>query len=116
MLKKLFALCFVLFSTWAWAALDVNKASEADLVQIKGIGPAIASNIVETRKQGAFKNWDDLIARVKGVGAGNADKFSQGGLTIDGKPYKAVSAPATPAKQQKTVAKTAGETAPGAKK
>jgi len=116
MLKKLFALCFVLFSTWAWAALDVNKATEADLVQIKGIGPTIASSIVETRKQGAFKNWDDLIARVKGVGPGNADKFSQGGLTVDGKSYKTASEPAAPAKQQKTVAKAAAETSAAAKK
>ena len=115
MLKKLFALCFVLFCSWSWAAVDVNKATEAELVQIKGIGPAIASTIVETRKQGAFKSWDDFIARVKGIGQANADKFSQGGLTVDGKAFK--TAPEAVANDKaKTVAKTAAEPSAAAKK
>lgn len=116
MLKKLLALCFVLFCSWSWAAVDANKATEADLVQVKGIGPAIASNIVETRKQGSFKSWDDFIARVKGIGQANADKFSQGGLTVDGKPFKATSDTGTGSKKEKTVAKTTAETSTTTKK
>lgn len=88
MLKKWLALCTLLFASLTWAAVDVNKASEADLQQVKGIGPTTASKIVEARKSGSFKSWDDLITRVKGVGSTNAEKFSQGGLTIDGKTYK----------------------------
>jgi competence protein ComEA len=88
MLKRLLAVCTLLFASLTWAAVDANKASEAELVQVKGIGPVLAGHIVEARKAGNFKSWDDFITRVKGVGKANADKFSQGGLTVDGKPYK----------------------------
>lgn len=117
MLKKLLAVCVLFFSALSWAAaIDVNKANEAELTQIKGIGPATATKIVEARKQGAFKSWDDLIDRVKGVGKNNADKFSEAGLTVDGKPYK------TPAKASadsvvtsKAAAKTPEPAVKGAK-
>ena len=36
--------------------------------------------------QSAFKDWPDLVDRVGGVGAGNAARFSQAGLTVAGKP------------------------------
>lgn len=102
MLKKLLAVCTLLFASLSWAAVDANKATEADLVQVKGIGPSIASNIVEARKSGQFKSWDDFIARVKGIGKANADKFSQSGLTIDGKSYRSAEAStATPPKESK---------------
>lgn len=102
MLKKLLAVCTLLFASLSWAAVDANKATEADLVQVKGIGPSIANTIVETRKSGQFKNWDDFIARVKGIGTTNAEKFSQSGLTIDGKSYRTTeAATATPPKESK---------------
>ncbi len=104
MLKKLLAMCLLCVSALSWAAVDANSATEADLTQVKGIGPAIATQIVEARKQGNFKDWPDLIARVKGVGQKNADKFSQGGLTVNGQSIQApatttAAAPAAPATQ-----------------
>jgi DNA uptake protein ComE-like DNA-binding protein len=46
--------------------LDVNRASQAELENIPGIGPAIAQRIIEARP---FKSADDL-RNVKGIGNG----------------------------------------------
>jgi endonuclease YncB( thermonuclease family)/predicted flap endonuclease-1-like 5' DNA nuclease len=46
--------------------LDVNRASQAELENIPGIGPAIAQRIIEARP---FKSADDLH-NVKGIGSG----------------------------------------------
>ena len=48
------------------AKLDVNRASQAELENIPGIGPAIAQRIIEARP---FKSADDL-RNVKGIGGG----------------------------------------------
>lgn len=93
MLKKLIAVVLAFYATLAMAAVDVNKASHADLVEVKGIGPATATRILDARKQAPFKNWDDLIARVKGIGANSAAKFSEEGLTVSGQAYKSGSKP-----------------------
>lgn len=96
MLKKFFALLLATYAAFALAAVDVNKASHAELTEVKGIGPATATRIMDARKQGNFKNWEDLIARVKGIAPTSAHKLSEGGLTINGQSYKP-SAP-TPSK------------------
>lgn len=78
----------------AAAAVDVNKASQAELETVKGIGPGLSSKILKAREAGSFKNWDDLVERVGGVGPGNAGKFSQAGLTVGGSAYQGA-APST---------------------
>ncbi len=88
MLKKFLALVALLSAAACFAAVDVNKASAADLDSIKGIGPAMSSKILDERKRGNFKNWDDFVARVKGVGPGNAAKFSSEGLSVNGAAFK----------------------------
>lgn len=88
MLKKILAILAMLYAAAAFAAVDVNKATPAELDAIKGIGPSISKAIVDERKKGDFKSWDDLITRVKGVGEGNAAKFSAEGLTVKGETYK----------------------------
>jgi competence protein ComEA len=70
MLKKLLALVLMLCATLAMAAVDVNKANEAQLESIKGIGPSTSKTIVTERKKGEFKSWEDFIERVKGVSFG----------------------------------------------
>ncbi len=84
MLKKLLAVMAMLFAMSAFAAVDVNKATAAELDGIKGIGPAISGKILDERKKGNFKDWNDFIDRTKGVGDGNAAKFSAEGLTVNG--------------------------------
>jgi len=95
MLKKILALMVMLYAAACFAAVDVNKASAAELDSIKGIDPAISTKILDERKKGNFKDWPDFIERVKGVGENNAAKFSTEGLTVGGAAYKgAVAAPA----------------------
>lgn len=77
----------------AFAATDVNKASQAELESVKGIGPGLSTKILAARQSGPFADWSDLQTRVKGVGAGNAVRFSADGLTVNGSAY-AATAPA----------------------
>ena len=95
MLKKLLAFFAAMTVAAAFAAVDLNKATPAELDGIKGIGPSISAKIVAERKKGNFKSWEDFIERVKGIGEGNAAKFSAEGLTVGGAGYKgAATAPA----------------------
>lgn len=98
MLKKILAIVAMLYAAVCFAAVDVNKASAAELDSVKGIGPAISTKILDERKKGNFKDWNDFIERVKGVGEVNAAKFSTEGLNVNGAGFKgAVAAPAVPA-------------------
>ncbi|MEP7139796.1 MAG: helix-hairpin-helix domain-containing protein [Caldimonas sp.] len=109
MFKKFVAALAMLFAaTMAFAAVDANKASQAELEAIKGIGPVISSLIISERKKGDFKDWTDLVTRVKGVGDRSAAKFSEGGLTVGGQAY--AGAPATAAPAKSTGAKAAEKT------
>ncbi|MBB3211375.1 competence protein ComEA [Herbaspirillum sp. Sphag1AN] len=69
----------------AMAQVDVNKADQAALDGIKGIGPAKSSMILEERKKGSFKDWADFESRVKGIGGKSAVRLSDAGLTVNGK-------------------------------
>ena len=88
MFKKILAFFAAMSLVAAFAAVDVNKGSEAELDGIKGIGPATSKQIIAERKKAEFKNWDDLISRVKGLGDKTAAKLSEGGLTVGGASYK----------------------------
>jgi competence protein ComEA len=106
MLKKLLIVLTMMYAAVAFAAVDVNKATAAELDGIKGIGPGISGKILDERKKGAFKDWNDLITRVNGIGETNAAKFSAEGMTVGGAGYKGVAA--TPAKkEEKPMAKDA---------
>lgn len=92
MLKKILAILAMLYAAAAFAAVDVNKATAADLDGLKGIGPVMSKRIIDERKKGEFKSWDDLISRVKGISEGNAAKFSAEGLTVKGSEFKKAAA------------------------
>lgn len=102
MFKFITAAVLALVSAAAFAATDVNKASQAELEAVKGIGPGMATRILEARKAGTFNNWADLQGRVKGVGDGNARKFSADGLTVNGQAYAGGDTPAPKAKVEKS--------------
>ena len=87
MFKKFLAFIAAMSVVAAFAAVDVNKASEAELDGVKGIGPVTTKLIVSERKKGDFKSWEDFISRVKGVGDNSAAKFSASGLTVSGASY-----------------------------
>lgn len=86
-LKAALATTLALLSAAALAAVDVNKANQAELESIKGIGPSMSARIVDARKAGSFKDWADMQTRVKGVRNGNSAKFSGDGLTVNGASY-----------------------------
>lgn len=100
MLKNILAVAAMLFASLSFAAVDVNKATAAELDGIKGIGPGISTKILDERKKGNFKDWNDFVARVKGVGDGNAAKFSAEGMTVNGAAFKGAAAAPT-AKEEK---------------
>jgi competence protein ComEA len=70
---------------FAFAQVDVNKADQGGLGGIKGIGPAMSKHILDARKQGEFRSWDDLQERVAGIGPKSAARLSAAGLTVGGK-------------------------------
>ena len=92
MLKKILAVLAMLYAVAAFAAVDVNKASAAELDGVKGIGPGTSKTILAERKKGEFKDWADFIARVKGVGEARAAKLSAEGLTVNGAAFKPAAA------------------------
>ena len=93
MLKKILALLAMLYAAAAFAAVDVNKASAADLDGVKGIGPTTSKAIMDARKKGGeFKSWEDLISRVKGIGESKAAALSKEGLTVNGAEFKKAAA------------------------
>ena len=88
MLKQSFAFFTALSFVAAFAAVDVNQASEAELDGIKGVGPATSRLIVAERSQSRFKNWADFIGRVKGLGDKSAARFSAQNMTVNGEAYE----------------------------
>jgi len=88
MLKKILALTALLFSLSSFAAVDVNKASAAELDGIKGIGPSLSGKILKERNKGSFKDWPDLMHRVSGMGEKSSAKFSAQGLTVNGSGFQ----------------------------
>ena len=78
-----------LFTDAAVGAVDVKQATEEDLDGSNGIGPGLSQRILAEREKGEFKDWADLIERVKGIGDKTATKFSAGGLTVQGKRFNA---------------------------
>ncbi|WOB06752.1 ComEA family DNA-binding protein [Piscinibacter gummiphilus] len=103
MFKKLICTLAMLFAAaTAFAAVDVNKADQAALESVKGIGTKVSVRILDERKKGQFKDWADLMARVKGIKSGAATRLSKEGLTVNGAAYAAAAAEAkSPAKSSK---------------
>ena len=116
MIRNLIALVMAVFALSAFAAADANKASQAELESVKGIGPGLSGKILTARQSGEFKSWNDLVDRVGGIGPGNATRFSQAGLTVGGAAYDAAAATALPAKAGKASKASKAERAEAAPK
>jgi competence protein ComEA len=73
----------------AWA-VEANTANRAQLEQLRHVGPPLAEAILVARdKDGAFRDWPDLMLRVRGIRDAKASKLSEAGLTVGGAPYAA---------------------------
>ncbi|WP_321897408.1 ComEA family DNA-binding protein [Paraburkholderia heleia] len=88
MLKKLLMLFLAIglsLSAVLAAAVEVNTADQTALESVKGIGPVHARAIIDERtKNGPFKDADDLVNRVKGIGPKSVQNLEAAGLTING--------------------------------
>ena len=102
------------FSIPAYAAVDINTATQAQLESLNGVGPKKAQAIIEYRKKnGPFKSTADLD-KVPGFGAktvdglkkditvGNAKAAAAGTPNKMVKDAKAAAAPAAKAMPAKT--------------
>jgi competence protein ComEA len=70
-------------------ALEINTANEAELDSVRGLGPASTARVLKAREQGPFKDWADLMQRVKGIKAATAARLSAVGLTVNQQPFTA---------------------------
>jgi competence protein ComEA len=87
MFKKLLLTVMTLIAAmgFAFAQVDVNKADQAALDGIKGVGPKISKDILEERKKGGdFKDWADLQKRIHGIADKKSTALSQAGLVVNG--------------------------------
>ena len=119
MMKKLMLAVATLIATmgFAFAQVDVNKADQAALDSVKGIGPAKSKQIIDERtKGGEFKDWADFENRVKGIGAKNSVKLSEAGLQVNGQAKAGAAAKPAAAKESKAAAKEAKADAKAAAK
>lgn len=75
-----------LLSTYAVAQVEVNSADQTALESVRGLGPSKAKAILaERKKNGPFKDANDLHTRVKGIGEKTVERMMQNGLTINNK-------------------------------
>jgi competence protein ComEA len=73
--------------------IDLNQASRAELLQVPGIGPALAGRIEAYRQEhGAFQSVDELI-EVRGIGQTTLQRFRPW-LCVDG--FESMDEPAAP--------------------
>lgn len=73
---KRFLLLFVMLSGFLFAAVNINTASQKELMTLNGIGEAKAKAIIEYRTKNRFKKIEDIM-QVKGIGQAIFDKIKK---------------------------------------
>ena len=79
----------LLMAGQAWAAVEINQASEADLDGLRGLGPATTRQILAEREKAVFRSWPELLTRIKGLGPVKARELSAQGLRVNGEAFSA---------------------------
>ena len=87
-MKRRSGVCFLCLVMTSAQALEVNQASEAELDGLRGIGPPFTRRLLHERQQQVFKDWQDLMTRVSGMGPKVARSLSRQGLTVQGLSYE----------------------------
>lgn len=84
-MKKIIALFVaLLLSLGVFASVNINSASEKDLIKLPGIGKKTAEAIVSEREaNGPFADANDLSKRVKGIGKKTVEKLEEAGVTFE---------------------------------
>lgn len=79
-MKKLYVLAlagFMALPAFAFAAVNVNTATQSELEAVRGLGPAKAKAIITYREaHGNFKSLDELD-KVKGFGKASIEKLAE---------------------------------------
>lgn len=83
----------------ALAQLDINRASQAELEALHGVGPQLSTRIIQAREARPFKDWEDLRRRVTGLGPAKSVRLSREGLTVAGTAFAATDSMLTPRKK-----------------
>jgi competence protein ComEA len=82
----------------ALADLDINRASQAELERLRGVGPQLSARILAAREGRPFSDWEDLRDRVTGLGPVQSARLSKEGLTVAGTAFAATDSMLTPLK------------------
>ncbi len=85
--KIITAIVSILLTGFAWAQVDLNKAKEMELDGLSGIGPAVTREIMNERQKAPFRDWADVMQRVKGIGPKKAASLSEQGVRVQGQSY-----------------------------
>jgi competence protein ComEA len=85
--------------------LDINRASQAELETLRGVGPQLSVRILQSRAVRPFTDWEDLRRRVTGLGPVQSARLSKEGLTVAGAAFAASDSMLTP--RRKPLAATA---------
>ena len=88
MIKKMaVTIATVMWAGVTWAQVDLNKASEIDLDGLKGVGPTLTREVMTERNKAPFRDWPDVMQRVKGIGPKKATMLSEQGVRVQGEGY-----------------------------
>ncbi|MBU3599445.1 helix-hairpin-helix domain-containing protein [Polynucleobacter sp. 30F-ANTBAC] len=103
------ALGLVMLVGGVHAAVEVNSAEQSALESVRGLGPSKAKAILaERKKNGPFKDSNDLHTRVKGIGEKTVERLMKNGLTVNSKGLAEVDkAPSTKGDSKRGVKKEA---------
>ena len=91
------AVATILLAGMAWAQVDLNKATEIELDGLNGVGPALTREVIAERKRAPFRDWSDVMQRVKGIGPKKAYSLSEQGVRVQGQGQGYAQAPASAA-------------------
>jgi competence protein ComEA len=88
MIKKMTtAIVSVMLAGIAWAQVDLNKATEIELDGLKGLGPAMTREVMREREKALFRDWPDVMQRIKGIGPKKAANLSAQGVRVKDQGY-----------------------------
>ena len=73
----------------AQPTIEIHHATEAELDSVRGIGPDLSARLLAERTKAPFRDWADLIARVRPMGPAQARRLSEAGLRVNGQAYAA---------------------------
>ena len=92
-----FGIAIAMLASIAWAQVDLNKASEIELDGLTGVGPTLTREVMTERVKAPFRDWQDVMQRVKGIGPKKAANLSEQGVRVQGQGY-GQAPPASPQK------------------